>query len=50
MAVIEKSVLVLEAESDVLANPADDHTQGVFAPGLRGHTDRFVLRLRKPDA
>jgi predicted methyltransferase len=32
----------------VLANPADDHTQGVFAPGLRGQTDRFVLKLVKP--
>lgn len=49
-AVIEKSPLVLEAESDVLANPADDHTQGVFAPGLRGQTDRFLFRLRKPEA
>jgi predicted methyltransferase len=49
-AVVEKSALVLEAESDALANPSDDHTQGVFAPDLRGHTDRFVLRLRKPDA
>jgi predicted methyltransferase len=49
-AVIKKSALVLEAESDVLANPADDHTQNVFAPGLRGQTDRFVLLLRKPGA
>ncbi len=46
--VVAKSPLVLEAESDVLANPADDHTQQVFAPGIRGKTDRFVLRLRKP--
>ena len=28
-------------------NPADDHTQGVFAEGLRGNTDRFVLKLGK---
>jgi predicted methyltransferase len=39
---------VIEASSDVLRNPADPRTQGVFAPGLRGKTDRFVLRLRKP--
>lgn len=39
---------VVEATSDVLRNPADDRTQGVFAPGLRGYTDRFVMRLRKP--
>ena len=34
-------------QSRVLANPADDHTQGPFADGLRGHTDRFVLKLTK---
>jgi predicted methyltransferase len=39
---------VVDAESDILANPADDHTQGVFSEGLRGNTDRFLLRLRKP--
>jgi predicted methyltransferase len=30
-----------------LSNPADDRTQMVFAKGLRGNTDRFVLHLRK---
>ena len=39
---------VVEAESDVLAHPADDHTKVVFDPSLRGKTDQFVLRLRKP--
>lgn len=39
---------VVEAESDLLANSADDHTQGVFSEGIRGNTDRFVLKLRKP--
>ena len=39
---------VVEGDSDLLANPADDHTQGVFSEGLRGHTDRFLLKLRKP--
>ena len=34
-------------QSSVLANPADDHTQGPFAEGLRGYTDRFVLKLTK---
>ena len=38
----------LEGESDLLANPDDDHTQGVFSEGLRGNTDRFILKLRKP--
>lgn len=37
----------VEAESDLLAHPADDHTKVVFDPTLRGKTDQFVLRLRK---
>jgi len=39
---------VVEAESDVLAHSGDDHTGGVFDPALRGKTDQFTLRLRKP--
>lgn len=39
---------VLEAESPVLANPADDHSKLVFDPAIRGKTDRFVYRFRKP--
>ena len=39
---------IVDGDSDLLANPDDDHTQGVFAEGLRGHTDRFLLKLRKP--
>lgn len=35
-------------ESDVLKNPADDHTQPVFGDSIRGKTDRFVLKFRKP--
>lgn len=33
---------------EFLANPADDHTRMVFAPDIRGNTDRFVLMLTKP--
>lgn len=44
----EAAGFVLEGQSDVLHNMGDDHTQGVFAEGLRGNTDRFVLKLRKP--
>jgi predicted methyltransferase len=39
---------VVEEETDLLSNAADDHTQGVFAEGIRGNTDRFILKLRKP--
>lgn len=34
--------------SDLLANPADDRSQFVFAEGVRGQTDRFLLKLTKP--
>ncbi len=39
---------IVEDNSDLLTNSEDDHTQGVFADELRGHTDRFVLKVRKP--
>ena len=39
---------VLEAQSPLLANPADDHTKLVFDPAIRGKTDRFLFRFRKP--
>lgn len=35
-------------QSDLLSNPDDDHTQSPFAPGIRGNTDRFLLKLTKP--
>ncbi|UAJ10200.1 class I SAM-dependent methyltransferase [Glacieibacterium megasporae] len=39
---------VLDGESKALVNPADDHTKAVFDPSIRGHTDQFALRFRKP--
>jgi predicted methyltransferase len=38
----------VDGESDMLGNSEDDHTQGVFSEGIRGKTDRFLLKLRKP--
>ena len=40
---------VLDGESDVLRNADDDHSKSVFDPEIRGKTDRFVLRFRKPE-
>ena len=34
--------------SDLLANPADDHMKKVFDPAIRGHTDQFIYKFRKP--
>ena len=46
--VLQKAGFTIEAESKLLANPADDHTKGVMDPALRGHTDQFMIRARKP--
>ena len=35
-------------ESRVLRNPEDDHSKNVFDPAIRGRTDQFVLKFRKP--
>ena len=39
---------VYEGESRALRNPADDHSKAVFDPSIRGHTDQFIYRFRKP--
>ena len=38
----------LDAQSEILRNPDDDYSKIVFAQEIRGKTDRFVLRFRKP--
>jgi predicted methyltransferase len=52
-ALVKKEVLaagfVLDAESQVLRNPADDRSAQVFETGIRAHTDQFILRFRKPN-
>lgn len=44
----ESAGFVLEAESNLLRVPADDHTIMVFDPAIRGRTDRVVYRFRRP--
>ena len=39
---------VLDGESKVLANAGDDHAKLVFDPAIRGKTDQFLLKFRKP--
>jgi predicted methyltransferase len=34
--------------SQLLANPADDHSKLVFDKSIRGHTDQFIFKFRKP--
>jgi predicted methyltransferase len=45
---VEAAGFKFAGESAVLRNPADDHSLKVFDPSLRGHTDQFVYRFRKP--
>lgn len=45
---VEAAGFTLEAESDILRNPDDDHLRAVFNPTLWGHTDQMVLKFRKP--
>lgn len=51
-AIVKQEVMaagfVLDAESPVLANPADDHTKMVLDPTMIDKTDQFVLRFKKP--
>jgi predicted methyltransferase len=37
-----------EGESPLLQNPADPHTALVFDPSIRGKTDQFIYKFRKP--
>ena len=45
---LESSGFKFVGESKVLRNPNDDHSKSVFDPTIRGHTDQFILKFRKP--
>jgi predicted methyltransferase len=47
VAAVEAAGFVVDATSDLLRNADDDRSAFVFKEGMRGKTDRFVLRLRK---
>jgi predicted methyltransferase len=46
---MEAAGFVLDGQSDILRNPDDDVSQIIFAPNIRGKTDRFVMRFKKPE-
>lgn len=48
--VAEAAGFVLDDSSDILHMPGDDMSQVVFAEEIRGKTNRFLLKLRKPEA
>ena len=45
---VEDAGFEFVGESDVLRNADDDHTLKVFDPAVRGHTDQFIYKFRKP--
>ena len=45
---MQEAGFVLDASSDLLRNPDDDYSVSVFDPSIRGNSDRFLLRFRKP--
>ena len=45
---VEAAGFKFVSESSILANPADPRTAKVFDPAIRGHTDQFILKFRKP--
>lgn len=45
---VESAGFRFDAASDLLRHPADDHSAKVMETGIRGKTDQFVLRFRKP--
>jgi len=50
--IVKKEVLaagfVLVGESELLRERSDPHTVKVFDPSVRGRTDQFILKFRKP--
>jgi predicted methyltransferase len=44
----QRAGFVLDGESNLLRVASDDHTKNVFDPAVRGKTDRFAFRFKKP--
>jgi len=47
---VEAAGFNLVGESDALRNPADTRLIAIFDPSIRGRTDQFILKFRKPRA
>jgi len=45
---VEAAGFKLESESPLLKDASDPHTASVFDPAIRGKTDQFVMKFRKP--
>ena len=49
VAALTQAGFTLEAESDLYARADDPRTANVFDEAIRGKTDQFALRFRKPE-
>jgi predicted methyltransferase len=49
IASMEAAGFVLDGQSDILQNPDDDLSQSIFSEGIRGKTNRFVMRFTNPE-
>ena len=47
-AALKEAGFIIEAESDLFANPNDDHSLGVYDEEIYLKTDRVLIRARKP--
>ena len=45
---VEAAGFIFDGESSVLRNSADNHKLAVFDESIRGRTDQFVFKFRKP--
>jgi predicted methyltransferase len=45
---VEAAGFVFDGENNALRNPDDTHEAKVFDKSIRGHTDQFIYRFRKP--
>jgi len=48
-AALEQAGFVVEGVSEILDNPADDHSLHMRDESLQRNTDRFLIRARKPE-
>jgi predicted methyltransferase len=44
----KRAGFVFVGSSDILRNPADKHDIEVHQDSIKGHTDRFIFKFKKP--
>jgi len=49
VSVAEQAGFLIAGDSDLLHNPNDRHVRSIFDPMLNRNTDRFLLKLQKPE-